>query len=337
MTDRRRVAAGLAIDLLLVGVLGWTGPRPAVLRAALTDPQGWLDRVGPDAAVITAAGLLCWLVLLWVTVGVLLVLGAGLPGVVGRAAEAVAGRVIPAAVRRATLAALGVSLGTAMVAGTAAADTSPPTIPQATATVATDRKVDPPPREDSPARSHGVDWPLEPAPAEPPTGLGSPVASRAEAPSPAGTPARTASSTPRVSGPATSGEPTRTGPRPLGPDVLPRPGGGSTPPTTAAGAGRRTTAQPYPAPDGTTAAPQSVVVRPGDSLWLIAARRLGAQASIAEVARAWPRWYAANRGAIGDDPDVIHPGQALVVPPDRPAEAGAAAQPRHIHPGLVER
>ena len=59
-----------------------------------------------------------------------------------------------------------------------------------------------------------------------------------------------------------------------------------------------------------------VVVRRGDTLWAIAARHLGPDASAADVAREWPRWHAANRGVIGDDPDLVRPGMRLV-PPDR--------------------
>lgn len=62
---------------------------------------------------------------------------------------------------------------------------------------------------------------------------------------------------------------------------------------------------------------QEITVRPGDSLWLLAARRLtreGQPATDAAVATAWPRWYAANRGVIGADPDVLHPGERLEVP-----------------------
>lgn len=59
-----------------------------------------------------------------------------------------------------------------------------------------------------------------------------------------------------------------------------------------------------------------VVVRPGDSLWAIAARRLGGSASPATIAENWPRWYAANRALIGPDPDLIHPGQQLRPPAD---------------------
>jgi nucleoid-associated protein YgaU len=58
------------------------------------------------------------------------------------------------------------------------------------------------------------------------------------------------------------------------------------------------------------------VVRPGDTLWDIAARHLGPNASNADIARAWPRWYAANRVSIGANPQLIHPGLVLQPPSD---------------------
>jgi nucleoid-associated protein YgaU len=61
-----------------------------------------------------------------------------------------------------------------------------------------------------------------------------------------------------------------------------------------------------------------VVVRPGDTLWALAARDLGPGASAAHVASAWPRWYAANRSTIGADADLILPGERLAVPQSRP-------------------
>lgn len=57
-----------------------------------------------------------------------------------------------------------------------------------------------------------------------------------------------------------------------------------------------------------------VVVRPGDSLWRIAERSLPAEHTAADVAREWPRWYAANRAVVGPDPSLIHPGQRLAPP-----------------------
>ena len=55
-------------------------------------------------------------------------------------------------------------------------------------------------------------------------------------------------------------------------------------------------------------------MRPGDSLWSLTARQLGPGATSTQIAAAWPRLYAANRAAIGNNPDLIHPGQRLVPP-----------------------
>lgn len=62
--------------------------------------------------------------------------------------------------------------------------------------------------------------------------------------------------------------------------------------------------------------PDHQVVRRGDSLWSIAARHLGPDATPSRVAAEWPRWYAANRHLIGDDPSLIRPGQVLQAPTD---------------------
>lgn len=75
---------------------------------------------------------------------------------------------------------------------------------------------------------------------------------------------------------------------------------------------------PVPLPAGAQnypiARPATYVVRPGDCLWTIAARHLDHQATPVAVAATWPRWYATNRDVIGTDPDVLLPGQRLVVP-----------------------
>ena len=57
-----------------------------------------------------------------------------------------------------------------------------------------------------------------------------------------------------------------------------------------------------------------VTVAPGDSLWLIAQRRLGPDAAAARIAAYWPSVYRQNRSVIGDDPDLIRPGQRLRLP-----------------------
>lgn len=65
---------------------------------------------------------------------------------------------------------------------------------------------------------------------------------------------------------------------------------------------------------------EAVVVQPGDSLWDLAEQDLrergDAAPTDAEVAQAWPSWWAANRDAVGDDPDLIQPGTHLSPPED---------------------
>jgi LysM repeat protein len=91
----------------------------------------------------------------------------------------------------------------------------------------------------------------------------------------------------------------------------PVPGGSPAAAVTALASTPAPTQAPAPAP---APAPDSVVVGRGDCLWSIAATHLPPDASDAEIAAAWPRWYAANRETIGADPDLILPGQRLTIP-----------------------
>lgn len=70
------------------------------------------------------------------------------------------------------------------------------------------------------------------------------------------------------------------------------------------------------APRPGTSVSDEVAVRAGDTLWDIAARHLGPDASALDIARAWPQWFEANRDVVGDDPDVLQPGQLLRPPTD---------------------
>lgn len=58
----------------------------------------------------------------------------------------------------------------------------------------------------------------------------------------------------------------------------------------------------------------AVVVRAGDTLWALAERALPAGADDGAVTARWHRIYDLNRGLIGPDPDLIHPGQRLRLP-----------------------
>jgi hypothetical protein len=78
---------------------------------------------------------------------------------------------------------------------------------------------------------------------------------------------------------------------------------------------------PYrPVPRGPTAGagdggPDSVTVRPGDTLWTVAAQHLPGPVTNADTAAAWPLWFRTNRARLGPDPHLIHPGTRLRVPP----------------------
>jgi nucleoid-associated protein YgaU len=71
---------------------------------------------------------------------------------------------------------------------------------------------------------------------------------------------------------------------------------------------------PAPRPAAHDRSAETVRVRTGDSLWLLAARRLGPDADARQIGAEWPRWYGANRAVIGPDPDLIIPGQVLHAP-----------------------
>lgn len=67
-------------------------------------------------------------------------------------------------------------------------------------------------------------------------------------------------------------------------------------------------------PEPNTPTTGSVVVKPGDSLWLLTAQRLGPSATEEQIAVGWPYWYRANRRVIGRDPNLLRPGEQLTAP-----------------------
>ncbi len=66
--------------------------------------------------------------------------------------------------------------------------------------------------------------------------------------------------------------------------------------------------------------PRQVTVRPGESLWSIAAGLASRNAGDTHIDSAWRELYRHNHRVIGPDPDLIHPGTRLNLPtPHRPA------------------
>ena len=230
-------------------------------------------------AVLASAALVgvCWLAL-----SVLLELLALVPGALGRGARRVADLVTPRVVRRAAGALLGVGLVAGLAPG---ASVAAPVV--------------------SLARVGGA-----PAPG---------VADvKQAAASTATRPAVTAAAEPDIAGPPL--------PDP-GFSALPDPGWAPTSPVPRSTPGGWVPTRPTvrtqpdvrvlsPSPRSTVSSrPSEVVVRRGDSLWSLAARHLGPDASDAEIAQAWPAWFETNRAVIGDDPDLLRPGQVLRPPP----------------------
>ena len=67
-----------------------------------------------------------------------------------------------------------------------------------------------------------------------------------------------------------------------------------------------------PLPDRAYGGVRLHVVQPGESLWAI-------------EAQGWPRLFRLNRDRLGPDPDLVHPGTRLRVPP-RPATTAPPAE-----------
>lgn len=107
----------------------------------------------------------------------------------------------------------------------------------------------------------------------------------------------------------------------LTPPALAHPQGADQ--ASAGGAGRATPVAlghpvaGLPLPDRPAPVPSraSVVVAPGDSLWSIARDLLPRRAGAAKVHAAVAALHLANRHRVGPDPDLIHPGTTLRVPP----------------------
>jgi len=274
--------AGLSFALPLpskFGELLAAGPA----QAAAGGPAG--------AAVLVVASGVVWPLLLWG--GTVLAVGAAtrLPGRAGCSAVQLLRRLLPAALRPVLVAGLGVSIGV----GTVGCATTGPPAGASSARVAA-------PEGDAAARAGDaagtmtglhLDWPSEPGPARIAVVRTLPDLDWPVSPTPAAQP------TPPVPPVARAARP-------------------ASVPVTA----HRAESRPAAGANDRTAssAPRNpLTVRPGDTLWAIAAAHLPAGADDAEIDRGWRAWYVANATVIGPDPDLILPGQHLLPPTTKDA------------------
>lgn len=308
-----RRSARLTLVACVVGlvVLITQLPGPGEIVAVLGGSAAPLPSSAPLAAVqsilLITAGALAWLLVAWTATVLVVGLAARLPGRPGRRARRLLPKVAPASVGRLVAAAVGVSL----IAGTSACATSfagpaasSPTVITGSESVTTGAS--------STAAADGsivIDWPTAapiPSPVTTPTSTTPPAPTSA---APAAPPAPSAPSAPSpiatTSRPLSLAPPS-TAPAPTAPPPAAPPP--SAPPPTVDPAPPPATVRPSPG------APEPVTVRPGDSLWSIAARGLEPGASAAEIDTAWRAWYFVNREVIGGDPDLITPGQSLRPP-----------------------
>jgi len=323
------------VGVALVG-LGIATAAIALFVTVVRQAPALSGATRPDDVLLALLGWVGLLLAAWLALGSLLAVAALLPGAAGRTAAAVAERVTPVAVRKVLALALGASVGSlalpptlVSVAGsgpvTRTTDGSAPRIDA----VASNRLAPGfAPTESTPgflptsdaARASGASASSAHAATRPAAVPGAP-AGPGYAPTDTDSDSAEAGSS-RGSRAGSTGAPARTTP---GPGYVP-----TTPPAVHDAERPRLLA---PTPRRTTAAHDLVTVRRGDSLWSIAARHLGPGTSDAEIAWEWPRWYAANRAAVGDDPDLLVPGQLLRPPPSTSALTSHRSTP---HPSAPE-
>jgi hypothetical protein len=278
---RGESGSGVGVFRALAGLIG-SAAVVALLAWAVGTPASCVSALlapsalGFDVLLPAVAGVFAWCAVIWFATLIVVEIAATTPGVAGRACARVADQLAPRVLRTAARWVLGATL----VATPMCTVVSGTALAAATGNNAApnlDRPV-----ASAIASSAGID-------------LDRPFAPRAPA-------TLTAASTPPAA-------PTRSAPsRTSAPYVAPAP-----PPATKV-------AVPNGAPLLTGAPHREAdheggyVVRHGDALWDVAARQLGPNATAADIAREWPRWYAANRAVIGADPNLLRPGEVLHAP-----------------------
>jgi len=319
-----RPAAGRVRPLLLAcTALLAAGAVARVFGAVAVTSWAALRGPSPDSAAdlivlaVAAAGVLLttWLGLSFAVAGL-----AALPGTVGAAFELAADRMAPTAVRRAVAVVLGTALTASLLpgaAGAAAMDSGGRQSTTSRAASAAHSAFGP-----AGAALPGSALPGSTLPGSALPGFALPESVLSGAAHPRSAPPGAPDPAFRATSGPLSAAASDTTPPPA-PDPSFRP---TAPMGTGAGHPAYTPAAPlHPTtprvlgpldntPRAGTSVEENVVVRRGDTLWDIAARHLGGGATTAEIAYEWPRWHAANRAVIGEDPDRIRPGQRLTPP-----------------------
>lgn len=233
---------------------------------------------GPADGILLVGALGGALLSLWLGLAMTLSALSGLPGALGHACSQLAARIAPAAVRKVVAFVLGTTLTAALVPGTAVARIDRET--PRPAVVASGQLAD--------GAVHAV-------------GTVGSVKGIDAAPS---------ASFRFVSGPADGIDGAESVDAAPGPSWSPKGSAsvkGQAAPIDLVSRGAGSS-------ESAAAAAGSVVVLRGDTLWSIAAHRLGRAATNADIDAEWRRWFAANRDVIGADANLISPGQQLRPP-----------------------
>src|SRR3954463_8836885 len=112
MSIRRLTGTAASMGLIAVALTALT-PGSGAMAAALADAQRTADRLGPDALVVAAAGLVSWGGWARGAPGRAPPAASAVPGLLGAAAHRGLGVLLPAGARRAAALALGLGVGVA--------------------------------------------------------------------------------------------------------------------------------------------------------------------------------------------------------------------------------
>jgi hypothetical protein len=284
-----RPVAAIALasaSLVAAAALGSVFLRTALDAGTMIAAPG---PAGPADGILVMTGVGGMLLSLWLGLGMALSAMSALPGALGLLCRRLAGRVAPVAVRKVAAFLLGTTLTAALVPGTALAGISHDAARRAMVT--TTQQAERPSTSEVAVAAPDASFRF--VSGRPP---GHTAVARQVVPPTSGIAAVPAMRlVPAVRASA---------------DAAPSP----------AWSPQRAASRVHPAIRADALArTDTVVVLRGDTLWAIAARHLGPAASAADIEVEWRRWLAANRDVIGDDADVILPGQVLSPPPSKGA------------------